>query len=98
MERSHFLLRFAQAHRGIECLGDGLVSNLTRQPKVGAVARIVALGAVASRFAALAGSSRDGAATEIAERGELAKQFRSLSLQLRERVRNRASYLSVLLR
>src|SRR5947208_1708998 len=94
MERGHFLLCFAQGHRRVECLGDGLVPNLTCQPKVGAVARIVAFGAVASRFAALAGGSRDGAATEIAERGELAKQIKSLRLQLGERVRHRAPRIS----
>src|SRR5260370_13117964 len=91
MERGHFLLRLAQGHRGIECLGHGLVPDVTCQPKVRGVTRIVTFGAVASRFTAIAGGSRYGTATEVDECGELAKQIRSLRLQLGERVRHSAS-------
>jgi hypothetical protein len=70
MECFHFLLRFAQDGRRIKTLGNSLAPNLTRQPKVGAVAGIVASSAVTSRFPALTGRSGDGASTEIAESGK----------------------------
>jgi hypothetical protein len=78
MKRRHFLLRFALHGRGVKGESNGLAVNLTRQPKIGAVARIVALGAVTSRFAALAGRGGNGASTEIAESGKLTEQVCSL--------------------
>jgi hypothetical protein len=52
VKRRDLLLCFAQARWGIEGLGDGLAPDFTSQPKVVAVAGIVASGAVAARFAA----------------------------------------------
>ena len=80
MKRRHFLLRFAQHGRRIKGLSNGLALHFTRQPKIRAVARILALGAVASRFAAFAGGCGNGSSTEIAESGKLAEQVSSLGL------------------
>jgi len=57
MKGRHFLLRFTQTIKG---LGYGLTLNLTGQPKIGGVAGIVRLGAVASWFAAFAGGCGNG--------------------------------------
>jgi len=59
MKGRHFLLRFTQT-RSIKGLGYGLTLNLTGQPKIGGVAGIVRLGAVASWFAAFAGGCGNG--------------------------------------
>jgi hypothetical protein len=82
MERRHFLLRFAQDGWRIKAFGNRLALNLTSQPEIRSVPRIVAFGAVASRFPALARRGSDRASTEIAESDKLAEQLNSLGLQL----------------
>jgi hypothetical protein len=89
-------------HCGENRLGaerNGLAVNRACQPKIRAVARIVALGAVTNRFAALAERAGNGASTEIAERGQLTEQVCSLGFQRRQESGIKGSlFLSVYIR
>src|SRR5215831_9287313 len=50
------------------------------------MAGVAAFGAVTVGFTALAGSSRDGPATEITDGGKLAEQIVFLGFQMRQRI------------
>jgi hypothetical protein len=86
VEFSPLLLRLAQRRRRGKGFGSGLAPDSSCQTKVGAVARIVGSGAVATQFAALAGCGGDRAAAEIARRNKLAEPVGSLGVQLRHRL------------
>ena len=86
MKLGHLLLRFAQRCRRLKRFRGGLSRYPPRQAEIGTMSRVAAFSTVTVGFTALAGSGRDGPATEIADGGQLAEQIAFLGFQLRQRL------------
>src|SRR5215472_3601579 len=96
----HFALRFTQSSLGREGLCHRLTIDLTRQPIVGTVARIVSLVAMTARVSAPSPGTGDRAGTKVTELCELILQGGTLLFQAGKRKGHIASNLlpSVILR
>lgn len=99
MKLSHLLLRFVQRGGVGKGLGYGLASHSSGKAKLGIMAGVLWLGAMAGRFATAPAHGRNRTRAKIAQREEFLQEPGSIGLQGSERITHGvSSYLSVSIR